>query len=265
MSRIIALANQKGGTGKTTTTINLVAGLARYGQKRVLLIDIDPQANATAVFLGAAFVAGPEPGLTVYDMLKDQTSVDQIVRPIELAGQERYNLSSATIDLVPAHINLALAEQELVSVFQRESRLSQTLQPIRDQYDFIIIDCPPSLGLLTINALMAANEILIPIEPGIFPLIGLGLLQKTIETVKAANPNLKLLGLLPVRLNRTNLAAGTVEELQKSFGDLVLTPIPERVIIGEAHAHNQDIFLYGANSDGAEAYRILTEEVLHRA
>ena len=264
MPRIIALANQKGGTGKTTTAVNLAAGLARYGNQRVLLVDLDPQANTTAVFFGAAYVAGPNPGLTVYDVLMEQAQAKSVLRSAELAANGRYKLPATSIDLLPAHINLAVAEQELVSVFQRENRLKQALETIQNQYDFVIIDCPPSLGLLTVNALMASTEILIPVEPGVFPLIGLGLLHKTIDTIKAANSELHVIGLLPLRMNRTNLAVSTLGELKSRFGDLVLPPIPERIAIGEAHARGQDIFLYAADSDGAAAYTTLVNEVLNR-
>jgi chromosome partitioning protein len=257
MTRIIALANQKGGTGKTTTAVNLVAGLARYGQQRVLLVDLDPQANATAVFLGMAYVAGPNPGLTVYEVLTGKSEAAQAIHAIQLA-------ETVNLDILPSHIHLAVAEQELISIFQRENQLQRALQAIQPNYDIIMIDCPPSLGLLTINALMVANEVLVPIEPGFFPLIGLGLLRKTIETIKGANPKLRLMGLLPVRVNRTNLAASTLEELTQAFGELVLSPIPERVVIGEANAHSQDIFGYAPHSDGAAAYKKLVEEVLHR-
>jgi len=257
MTRLIAIANQKGGTGKTTTAVNLVAGLARQG-KQVLFVDIDPQANATAVFMGTTYVAGPEPGVTVNDVLNEATTISQAIRTITLAGE------TIQIDIIPAHINLATAEQTLVSVFQRENRLQQALNPVKDSYEFIIIDCPPSLGLLTINGLMTASEVLITIEPGVFPLIGLGLLRNTIETVKSANPKLRLIGLLPVRVNRTNLATSTIEELTNVFGELVLSPIPERVAIGEAHAEQSDIFDYAPNNDGAIAYQKLVDEILIR-
>jgi len=258
MTRLIAIANQKGGTGKTTTAVNLVAGLARQ-KKQVLFVDLDPQANATAVFMGTTFVAGPEPGATVNDVLNEATTIAQAIRPITLAGKEAINL-----DILPAHISLATAEQTLVSVFQRENRLQQAIQSVKHNYDFIIIDCPPSLGLLTINGLMTASEVLIPVEPGVFPLIGLGLLRNTIETVKSANPALEITGLLPVRVNRTNLANSTIEELANTFGELVLSPIPERVAIGEAHAEQADIFYYAPKSDGAAAYQQLVDEVLNR-
>lgn len=256
MTRLIAIANQKGGTGKTTTAINLVAGLARQ-KKRVLLIDLDPQANATALFLGTAYIAGAKPGLTVNDALNDASTITQAIRSVTLAGDETIHL-----DILPAHISLATAEQTLISVFQRENRLQKAVQLVQDKYEFILIDCPPSLGLLTINGLMTASEVLIPVEPGVFPLIGLGLLRNTIETVKSANPTLKLIGLLPVRVNRTNLATSTIEELTNAFEDLVLPPIPERVAIGEAHAEQTDIFHYAPQSDGAIAYQQVIDKIL---
>lgn len=264
MPRIIAIANQKGGTGKTTTTVNVVAGLTRQHEQRVLLVDLDPQANASSVFLGPVYIAGPEPGLTVYDALIGKVEAAAVLRSVELAANEYSNLPAVAIDLMPAHINLSVAEQELVSVFQRENRLQQALVPLQESYDFIILDCPPSLGLLTINALMAATEILVPVEPGVFPLIGLGLLRKTIDTVKTVNKELRLMGLLPVRINRTNLATSTIEELTESFGNLMLPPIPERVAIGEAHAQGEDIFLYAPTSDGATAYSTVVKEIMNR-
>lgn len=264
MPRIIAIANQKGGTGKTTTAVNLVTGLARYSQQKTLLIDLDPQANATAVFFGTAFIAGPDPGTTVYDVLLGERTAVEIKQSVTLEANSRHNLPGATLDIIPAHINLALAEQALISVFQRENQLQQAIAPIQADYDFIVIDCPPSLGLLTINALMLATEIIIPVEPGVFPLIGLGLLRKTIDTVSNANQSLRIMGLLPVRQNRTNLAANTIEELSATFGDLVLPPIPERVVIGEAHAHGQDIFIYAPGTDAAAAYAAMVEEVMKR-
>lgn len=260
MSRIIAIANQKGGTGKTTTAINLAAGLARAGRGRVLFIDIDPHANATSVFLGAMFIAQPEPGLTIYEVIKGSVPAAQAIRPHSLEA----NGAAITLDILPSHSNLAVAEMELVATFQRENRLRTALTPIVNHYRYIIIDCPPNLGLLTINALMAATEILIPVEPGYFPLIGLGLLRKTIETITAANPALRVMGVVPVRVNRTNLANSTVQELSAAFGALLLPAIPERTAIGEAHAQGKDIFQHAGSSDSAVAFNLLIEEIINR-
>jgi chromosome partitioning protein len=248
---------------KTTSVINLAAGLARARpEARVLLIDIDPQANATAVFCGVSFAAGPRQSNvpTIYEVLLNQAPAVRAVRPVELAAAN--GEAAPSLDVLPAHLDLASAELELVNLFERERRLRRALRPLREQYDFVVIDCPPSLGLLTVNGLMAADEVLIPVDPGVFPLIGLNLLQKTIAMVQQANPRLTILGVLPTLVDRTALAHDTLEELRHTFGSQVLPPIPRRVAIGEAHAAGQDIFAYDPRSDGAAAYNKLIQEVL---
>jgi chromosome partitioning protein len=265
MARIIAIANQKGGTGKTTSAVNIAAGLARFSDQQVLLVDIDPHANTTSVFFGAPFIAQPDPGVTMNTILTGQSEAAEAIRKVELQANTRANLVATSLTVLPSHAHLATAEMALVSAFQRENRLREALKPLHEQYAYIIIDCPPNLGLLTINALMAAQEVLIPVEPGYFPLIGLGLLRQTIDTVAAANTGLKIVGVAPVRVNRTNLAASTVEELSAAFGALLLPAIPERTAIGEAHANGQDIFSYAPDSDSAEAYKALVQEVIKRA
>lgn len=266
MARVIAIANQKGGTGKTTTAINLAAGLTRHApDEAVLLVDIDPQANATAVFLGVPFAAGPRrpDDLTVYEVILGQAPATEVVRPVTLPIDGK-NGGSVTLDILPSHLDLASAELELVTVFERERQLRQALAPLLDRYQFVIIDCPPSLGLLTVNALMAATEVLIPVDPGLFPLIGLNLLQKTINMVRRANPGLEVLGVVPTLLDRTALARDTREELAEAFGGRLLPTIPRRVAIGEAHAAGQDVFAYDARSDGAQAYADLIREIVNR-
>lgn len=266
MTRIIAIANQKGGTGKTTTAINLAAGLARQvnSPQRVLLIDIDPQANVTAVFMGVSFAAGPrQTGIkTIYEVITDKVPAQQTIQQIELPPLG--STTGVTMDILPAHLELAAAELELVTMFERERKLSQAIAPIVNQYAFIIIDCPPSLGLLTINALMAATEVLIPVDAGFFPLIGLGLLQRTVEMVRSANPGLQIGGVIPSLIDHTALARDTHEQLVAAFGERVLPAIPRRVAIGEAHAASQDIFAYDNKGDAAQAYKDLLQEVMSR-
>ncbi len=264
MTRIIAIANQKGGTGKTTTAINLAAGLTRINpQNRVLLADIDPQANATAVFLGVPFAAGPRRANvnTIYEVILNQTPINQAIQSAVLDADSE---DAVALDILPAHLDLASAELELVNVFERERRFAQALAPIAKQYDFIVIDCPPSLGLLTVNGLMAATEVLIPVEPGLFPIIGLNLLHKTIEMVKQANRGLHIMGVLPTLVDRTALARDTQTELDTAFGQLLLPAIPRRVAFGEAHAAGQDIFAYNGHSDSAQAYADALREILRR-
>lgn len=264
MTRIIAIANQKGGTGKTTTAINIAAGLARISNNgRVMLIDIDPQANATAVYLGVPFAAGPRQTdtNTIYEVLLQQTPINNALQTISIsAGKGR----QAELDILPAHLDLASAELELVNIFERERRLRQALIPIQHEYSFIIIDCPPSLGLLTVNALMVATEVIIPVDPGLFPIIGLNLLNNTISMVQRANPQLRIMGVLPTLSDRTALFHDTHNELDEAFGHLLLPTIPRRVAFGEAHAAGEDIFLYNGKSDGAKAYVELIKEILHR-
>lgn len=274
MTRIIVIANQKGGTGKTTTAINLAAGLARIqppaanGRSQVLLVDVDPQANATAVFLGVPFAAGPRQAHlpTIYEVLMNQTTAAQTLQTVSLDRRPTPAVvpSPSTLHILPAHLDLASAELELVNLFERERRLSRALTPIQQDYQYIVIDCPPSLGLLTVNALMAATEVLIPVDPGLFPLIGLNLLNKTIDMVHQANTALHVMGIVPTLIDRTALSRDTQQELAQTFGDRLLPAIPRRVAFGEAHAAGQDIFAYDASGDSALAYAELVQEIIRR-
>lgn len=258
---------QKGGTGKTTCSINLAAGLARGigdSPQRVLLIDMDPQANATSVFLSPKFALGPtDSAVTTYEVLVNQADPREAIKEIRLEANNRAGYRAATMDLLPSHIRLARAELDLLGVLRREDRLAATIRSLGNVYDTIIIDCPPSLGILTLNALMAASEVLIPVEPGYFPLIGIGLLQQTINDVAQIN-ELHLAGVIPTMQDRTVEARETLEGLQQMFGSRVLPSIPSRVAIRNAHAAQMDIFGYAtdaASQDAAEAFAALVKGV----
>lgn len=268
MTRIIAMAMQKGGTGKTTCAINLAAGLARgVGEapsQKVLLVDMDPQANATAVFLSPKFTLGPQDSsVTTYEVLVNQVHAEEAMREIALEANERLGYPASTLMILPAHIRLARAELDLLGVLRREDRLASALRRLGDSFDTIVIDCPPSLGILTLNALMAANEVLIPVEPGYFPLIGIGLLQQTISDVAQIN-GLRLSGVIPTMQDRTIEARETLEALQQMFGQRVLPSVPARVAIRNAHAAQMDIFGYATDAssqDSADAFAALIEEI----
>lgn len=252
MSRVIAIANQKGGVGKTTTAVNLSACLADLG-KRVLLIDIDPQGNATSG-LG---LDRRRLKASVYDVLLDEVPLLDAVVETKVKG----------VQVVPATIDLAGAEIELVPRIARESRLKQALDPVRDQFDFVLMDCPPSLGLLTINALTAADSILIPIQCEYYALEGLTQLMDTFRLVREAlNPSLEVEGVaLTMFDGRTNLSIQVVEEVKRYFpGQVYRSIIPRNVRLSEAPSHGLPITLYDPRSKGAEAYLELAREVIER-
>ena len=249
MGKVIVVANQKGGVAKTTTSVNLAAGLAYY-KKKVLLIDLDPQGNASSG-LGVNKNALEH---STYDVLVNFVPIDKI--RIEV---------NKNLSLVPAKVELAGAEMELVSAISRESRLKNALEDVRDAYDYIIIDTPPSLGLLTLNALTAADTFLVPIQCEYFALEGLSQLLSTIKIVqKNLNQKLEMEGILMTMFdNRTNLANQVVADVKENFKDKVFkTIIPRNVRLSEAPSFGMSIIDYDIKSKGAETYLALAKEVI---
>ncbi|MGO0123472.1 ParA family protein [Desulfothermobacter acidiphilus] len=254
MAKVIAVANQKGGVAKTTTVINLGASLALLGQK-VLVVDIDPQGNATSGLGISPFKLRR----TIYQVLLGEATAEDLVLPCP---------SVPGLGLLPSNIELAGAEVELVGVPERETLLRRALTPLLPKYQFVLIDCPPSLGVLTLNALVAAHGVLIPIQCEYYALEGLGHLLNTIQLVKRRlNPGLKLEGILLTMFDgRTNLSIQVAEEVKKHFrGQVYRTVIPRNVRLGEAPSHGKPAAIYDPRSRGAEVYFELAREVMSRA
>ena len=249
MGKVISIANQKGGVGKTTTTVNLSTILAKKG-KKVLLIDTDPQGNATS---GLGITKELE--LSVYDVLVGETAIDETLQETAIKN----------LTVCPSNISLAGAEVELVSMMSREQRLKTKLDAIKEKYDYILIDCPPSLGLVTLNAFTASDSVLIPVQCEYFALEGLGQLLNTVNLVKKhLNKNLEIEGaLLTMYDARTNLSNQVVKEVKKYFEDKVYkTVIPRNVRLSEAPSYGMPISIYDPRSIGAKAYEKFAKELL---
>ena len=252
MAHVLAISNQKGGVGKTTTAVNLSAALARSNQ-RVLMVDVDPQGNASSG-LGHA---REDVTMGVYDVLMGYRDLDSVRMPTAID----------TLEVVPATRDLVGAEVELVSAERREHRLRKALNRVRDGYDWIVIDCPPSLGLLTVNALTAADSVLIPLQAEYYAMEGLGELVRTILAVqRGLNPDLRREGiLLTMSDTRNNLAREVENEARRAFRDEVFkTVIPRNVRLGEAPSYGKSIVEYDPRSTGAKAYLSLAAELLKR-
>lgn len=252
MGKIIAIANQKGGVGKTTTTINLAASLGVL-EKKVLVIDADPQANATSGL-----------GLDVDEV---EQGTYQVLEHTKTAGETIIQTSSPNVDLIPSHIDLVAIEIELVDKDDREYMLKQAIMGLGEIYDYILIDCAPSLGLLTLNALTAADSVIIPIQCEYFALEGLGKLLNTIKSVQRIhNPDLDIEGLvLTMYDSRLRLSNQVVEEVKKHFADMVFDTIIQRnVRLGEAPSYGESIIKYDASSKGAANYLNMANELLKK-
>ena len=250
MGRIIAIANQKGGVGKTTTSINLAASIAEMG-KRVLAIDLDPQGNMTSG-LG---VDKNEVENTVYELMLDECSINESIQDTVVKG----------LRLIPSNVNLAGAEIELLGINDKEYILKTAVDYIRDDYDFIVIDCPPSLNMLTVNAMTTADTVLVPIQCEYYALEGLSQLMYTINLVQERlNPKLKMEGVVFTMYDsRTNLSMQVVENVKENINTTVYkTVIPRNIRLAEAPSHGLPINLYDPKSTGAESYRQLAKEVI---
>lgn len=248
--KVFAIVNQKGGVGKTTTTINVASNLSDYG-KKVLLVDLDPQGNATS----GVGVKSDQVGQTIYDLLCHDASLEDCLYPTPFEN----------LHLLPATKDLAGAEVEMVQIVSRETLLKKVLAPLRDYYDFILIDCPPSLGLLTLNALVSADRAIIPVQCEYYALEGVAGLVNTLKLVQESyNPDLQIAGIVMTMYDqRTMLNRQVVHNTKSFFKDMVFeTIIPRNIRLSEAPSHGLPISLYAADSKGAQAYSSLAKEVM---
>ena len=253
MTRIFAIVNQKGGVGKTTTSVNLSASLASYGRK-VLMVDMDPQGNAT---MGCGIDKG-ELEHSVLDVLVDETPVDKVIQRCECSP----------FHVLPANGDLVAAEVELLQVISREARLKVALEKVKDNYDYIIIDCPPSLSMLTVNALVASDGVIIPMQCEYYALEGLSALMNTVQQInKYLNPNLVVEGILRTMYDpRSSLTNEVTAQLRSHFGDKVYRiAIPRNVRLAEAPSYGQPAMVYDKHSKGSLAYLGLAAEIIRRA
>lgn len=252
MGKIIAIANQKGGVGKTTTAINLAASLAAL-EKKVLIIDADPQANTTS---GLNFSADSTDERTIYEVMIGKIGAEDALIQTEVKN----------LHMIPSHINLVGIEPELSDAADRELFLKKALEPIKDNYDYILIDCSPSLGITTVNCLTAANSVLIPVQPEFFALEGLGKLLQTIRLVQTFNPGLAIEGFVVTMFDgRTKVHAQVLAQLKEFFAGSVFNTIIQRNIrLSEAPSHGKPILLYDVMSNGAINYLSLAKELLER-
>lgn len=252
MGKIIAFANQKGGVGKTTSCINLAAYVAVMGSK-VLVLDLDPQGNATSG-LG---IDKERDMKTIYDLISGDSTVEEVIQQTQIQD----------LDIIPSTVDLAGAELEMVQMPQREKIIKGILDTVKDKYDFIMIDCPPSLGLITVNALTACNSVIIPMQCEYYPLMGITQLMNTIRLIKFhLNPSIDIEGVvLTMKDKRSNLTSQVADEVLKFFGKKVFfTYIPRNIRLAEAPSHGEPIIIYEPSSKGAEAYMSLAEEFLDR-
>ena len=253
MSKVIAIANQKGGVGKTTTAINVAASIAVH-EKKVLIIDADPQANTTS---GLNFSPEDDQKRTLYEVMIGEIGVEDALIQTEIEN----------LHMIPSHINLVGAEVELINTSDRETILSRALAPIRDKYDYIFIDCAPSLGLITVNTLAAADSVLIPVQPEFFALEGLGKLLQTIRLVQdGVNPGLSIEGFIVTMFDgRTKVHSQGLAELRDHFKEMVFDTVIQRNIrLSEAPSHGKPIILYDIMCNGSTNYLNLAKEILER-